>query len=69
MKITVRKYILLRVRSKISYHAFIRKQTIIEHFLKSISNTYYKFNGVSKLVSENFNLIKDFRDSIQGQDF
>jgi len=40
-KKTVKKYRVLSVRSKISYHAFIKKMTIVEFLLNQILKTYY----------------------------
>ena len=34
MKITVKKYHILRIRAKISFHAFMDKNTIFEHIMK-----------------------------------
>lgn len=34
------KYLLMKVKQKISYHAFIKKQTINELFLEAIHKSY-----------------------------
>ena len=38
---TITKYRILSVKAKISYHAFVKRQTIAELIFRQILNTYY----------------------------
>ena len=37
------KYLIQKVRSKINYMAFVKQQTILELFLRTINNSYADF--------------------------
>jgi len=50
MQTTVRKYKILRIRAKISYHAFIARHTIFEHIMKQITKTNELIHGQSELT-------------------
>ena len=60
MKITVKKYNILRIRAKISYHAFLEQNTIFEHVMKQISKSSETIHGVSDLITNNQNILVDF---------
>ena len=53
MKITAKKYSILRIRAKISYHAFMLDHTIFEHFMLQINYSGLDLYGVSDLIKNN----------------
>ena len=60
MRITLKKYSILRIRGKISFYAYLARHTIFEHVLRNIGKTYYEFYGLTELVDKNKDLLIDF---------
>ena len=69
MLLTVKKFKILKMRSKISYHAFLKKSTILEHFLENIQKSHQIFHGVSEVITQNQGLVKEFKKSLTTSDF
>ena len=66
---TILKVKILRIRMKISYHAFMRNITIFELFLKQITTTHKAFNGRNQLLIDNQDVILEFQDTLKSSDF
>ena len=62
---TMLRFTILRIRAKISYHAYMNRNTIMEHFMKQTTKSNRIFNGHSQLLRENEKLIEEFLDSIK----
>ena len=69
MGITMKKYSILRIRGKISFHAYLARHTIFEHILRNIGKSYYAFYGLTELVNKNKDILIDFQESIESTDF
>ena len=50
------KYQMMRVRMKISFHAFIKNETILEHWLKTIERSIKFLIGSGQLPKEKVSL-------------
>jgi hypothetical protein len=64
MRKTLMKYKVLRIRTKISYHAFMNIQTILHCFVNRILDSYDLLNG-QPLIFKDDALMREFHQSIE----
>ena len=68
MKKTYLKYLIFKVRQKLSYSAFLKNQTILELFAHVIHKSYFQLVRIGKLEINPLmrELIGSFEDMLQG---
>lgn len=66
MNITAFKYTMIKIRSKISYIAFSKHQTIVELITQTCARSYKLFmeNGIHENIYKDEEILQQYRDII-----